>query len=334
MVALRDVYLCDKNMIKKGILCMSKPVQIIADIGGTNARFCYVQPNSTELLGVEIFPCSDFPFFVDAVLAYMDHGHVGKVDKMCLAVAGPVEKDWIDLPNNHWAFSREALQQQLGVAVTVINDFTAQVFSIDSLNAADLHWIGDARPKGNQVKAIIGPGTGLGVSAMLASGDIVPSEGGHVNYAPTSEHEAKILQALWTRFSRVSIERVLSGMGLSNLYWANARLDHQHRELPAPEVTAGAMAGDPFCVQAVEDFLAILGSVAGDMALILGANDGVYISGGIVPRLMTLLDEKHFRKRFEAKGRFKQICSKIPLAIVLAEHPGLQGCVAALRKGV
>jgi glucokinase len=313
---------------------MNKPVQIIADIGGTNARFAYVESGSDELLGIEIFPCSDFPFFVDAVRAYMGHGHVDEVDKMCLAIAGPVASDWIDLPNNHWAFSCEELQEKLGVAVTVINDFTAQVLSIDGLNESEIHWIGDARPKGNQAKAVIGPGTGLGVSAMLASGDIIPSEGGHANYAPTSDHEAAILKALWTRFSRVSIERVLSGMGLSNLYWANARLDNQHRELPAPEVTAGAFAGDAYCVQAVQDFISILGSVAGDMALILGANDGVYISGGIAPRLMQLLDEDSFRQRFEAKGRFKEICSEIPLSIILAEHPGLRGCVEALRKDI
>ena len=320
---------------------MNKSVQIVADIGGTNARFAYVESGSDELQGIEIFPCSDFPFFVDAVRAYMDHGraymdhgHVDNVDSMCLAIAGPVASDWIDLPNNHWAFSCEALQKDLGVTVTVINDFTAQVLSIDSLKDEEIHWIGDARPSGNQAKAVIGPGTGLGVAAMLASGDIIPSEGGHANYAPTSQHEASILHELWTRFSRVSIERVLSGMGLSNLYWANARLGNEHRELPAPEVTAGAMAGDMYCVRAVEDFLSILGSVAGDMALNFGANGGVYISGGIMPRLMSLLDEDSFRRRFEAKGRFKQICSEIPLAVVLAEHPGLRGCVQALRKDI
>ncbi len=313
---------------------MNKSVQIVADIGGTNARFAYVESSSDDLLGIEIFPCSEFPFFVDAVRAYMDHGHVDNVDSMCLAIAGPVASDWIDLPNNHWAFSCEELQKELGVTVTVINDFTAQVLGIDGLNDEEIYWIGDARPRGNQAKAVIGPGTGLGVAAMLASGDIISSEGGHANYAPTSAHEASILQALWTRFNRVSIERVLSGMGLSNLYWANARLGDEHRELPAPEVTAGAMAGDVYCVRAVQDFLSILGSVAGDMALNFGANDGVYVSGGIVPRLMDLLDEESFRQRFEAKGRFKEICSEIPLAVVLAEHPGLRGCVQALRKDI
>jgi len=313
---------------------MNKPVQIVADIGGTTARFAYVESDSNELLGIELFPCADFPFFIDAIRAYMDRGHVTQVDKICLAVAGPVESDLIDLPNNHWAFKRSELQTSLGIAVTIINDFSAQVLCIDGLTEPETHWIGAARPRGGQVKAVLGPGTGLGVSAMLTSGDILPSEGGHVAFAPLDDHEVALHKELRQRYERVSVERILSGMGLANLYWANCRLDGYDRELPAPEVTAGALAGDPYCQRAVEDFCAILGSVAGDVALMIGATDGVYISGGILPRLLDLLDEAVFRQRFDDKGRFTEICSKIPLAIVLAEYPGLRGCVEALRKGL
>jgi glucokinase len=146
------------------------------------------------------------------------------------------------------------------------------------------------------------------------------------------------LQALWRRYDRVSLERVLSGTGLSNLYWANCciewQVEGQERELMAPEVTAGAIAGDLLCQRAVNDFLAILGSVAGDVALMMGATGGVYISGGIVPRLLGLLRQDEFRQRFEDKGRYSEICSRIPLAIALAEHVGLRGCVVALRQGL
>lgn len=313
---------------------MNKPVQIVADIGGTNARFAYVESGSDELLGMEIFPCADFPFFVDAIRAYMDRGHVEQVEKICLAVAGPVESDLIDLPNNHWSFSRAELQATLGVSVTIINDFSAQVLCIDALSDSEVLWIGAARPEGGQVKAVLGPGTGLGVSAMLPGGDILPSEGGHVAFAPLNDHEASLQKELRQRYERVSVERVLSGMGLANLYWANSRLDGYDRELPAPEVTAGALAGDLYCQRAVEDFCAILGSVAGDVALMMGAVDGVYISGGILPRLLDIMDKKLFRERFDDKGRFRDICSEIPLAIVLAEQPGLRGCVEALKKGL
>jgi glucokinase len=313
---------------------MTDSVQIVADIGGTNARFAYVQAHDDELLGIEIFPCADFPFFVDAIRAYMERGHVESVDKICLAVAGPVESDLIDLPNNHWTFSRTELQSSLGVSVTIINDFSAQVLCIEGLTSSELQWIGGARPKGGQVKAVVGPGTGLGVSAMLPGGEIIPSEAGHVGFAPNDDHEADLLKVLWQRYERVSVERVLSGMGLANLYWANCMLDGHERELPAPDVTAGAHAGDPCCVRAVDDFFTILASVAGDVALMMGAVDGVYLSGGILPRLLDLLDEDLFRRRFDNKGRFTEICSEIPVAIVLAQHPGLSGCVAALRKGL
>ena len=312
---------------------MGPRIQIVADIGGTNARFAYVSGDNDQLLGVEVFPCADFAFLVDAVRTYMERGHVQRVDKVCLAVAGPVATDWIDLPNNHWAFSQHQLEESLHVTVEVINDFSAQVLSIDALDETELQWIGAPRPAGGGVKAVMGPGTGLGVSAMMASGEILPSEAGHVAFAPVDDHQADLLRVLWQRYRRVSVERVLSGMGLANLYWANCLLDGHERELPAPEVTAGAQAGDPYCLRAVTDFYAILASMAGDVALMMGAADGVYLSGGILPRILNLLDEELFRQHFQDKGRFMAFNTAVPLAIVRAEHPGLRGCVQALRNG-
>ena len=312
---------------------MGPRIQIVADIGGTNARFAYVSGDNDQLLGVEVFPCADFAFLVDAVRTYMERGHVQRVDKVCLAVAGPVATDWIDLPNNHWAFSQRQLEESLHVTVEVINDFSAQVLSIDALDETELQWIGAPRPAGGGVKAVMGPGTGLGVSAMMASGEILPSEAGHVAFAPVDDHQADLLRVLWQRYRRVSVERVLSGMGLANLYWANCLLDGHERELPAPEVTAGAQAGDQYCLRAVTDFYAILASMAGDVALMMGAADGVYLSGGILPRILNLLDEELFRQHFQDKGRFMAFNTAVPLAIVRAEHPGLRGCVQALRSG-
>lgn len=309
----------------------NKNIQIVADIGGTNARFAYVQADNDELLGIEIFPCADFAFLADAIRAYMEQGHVERVDHICLAVAGPVETDWIDLPNNHWAFSQGELAESLNIPVEVINDFSAQVLCINGLHDNELQWVGEPRPTGSGVKTIVGPGTGLGVSAMMASGDILPSEAGHVAFAPVDDHEADLLKVLWQRFHRVSVERVLSGPGLANLYWANCMLDGHERELPAPEVTAGSQAGDIYCQRAVADFYAILAAFAGDVAMMMGATDGVYLSGGILPRILDLLDEGEFRRRFEDKGRFAEFNAALPLAIVRAEHPGLRGCVQALQ---
>jgi glucokinase len=145
------------------------------------------------------------------------------------------------------------------------------------------------------------------------------------------QHQAELLQLLWHRFQRVSVERVLSGPGLANLYWANCQLHGQCRELAAPEVTAGAQAGDPHCQRAVDDFFAILSSFAGDVALMTGSTDGVYLSGGIVPRLLDFVDTQRFRQGFEAKGRLREFTQAIPLAIVRCDHPGLRGCARALH---
>lgn len=313
---------------------MNKPVQIVADIGGTNARFAYVHAGSDELQGIEVFPCAEFPFFIDAIRAYMAKSQFESVDRICLAVASPMEGDWVDLLNNHWAFSRSELQERLQVSLTIINDFSAQVLCVNGLDESELKWLGSARPSGDSVTAVVGPGTGLGVSAMMPGGSILPSEGGHVAFAPVDDHQLALLQQLWRRYERVSVERILSGAGLANLYWANTCLDNDERELIAPEVTSGAYAGDVHCVRAVNDFCSILASVSGDVALMMGATGGVYLSGGILPRLLELLDEQQFRATFEDKGRFSEILSKIPLAIILAKQPGLRGCVAALRLGI
>ncbi|MBB3047935.1 glucokinase [Litorivivens lipolytica] len=312
----------------------TQAIYIVADIGGTNARFAWVRADKRDLNGIEKFPCADFPLFVEAVRAYINRGHAESVAGICLAVAGPVEQDWIDLPNNHWAFSRRELEQQLGMPVTIINDFSAQVLSIAALREDALHWIGEPRPATDQpgVTAVLGPGTGLGVSGMMPSGEIIPSEGGHVGFAPTTRHQSQLLDVLWTRYERVSVERLLSGMGLANLYWANARLLGQEKELPAPEVTTGARAGDTLCVQAVKDFTDILGAVAGDTALAMGAYKGVYLSGGILPQMMDVIDVNDIRRSFEFKGRFSPLCAEIPLAIIVAEHPGLVGCAQALKS--
>ncbi len=306
---------------------------IVADIGGTNARFACVHVGRQDLQAIEKFPCADFPLFIDAVLAYM-HTLAAPVDGVCLAVAGPVEQDWIDLPNNHWAFSRCELEQQLSLPVTVINDFSAQVLSIAALADEELQWIGKPRPPREQggITAVLGPGTGLGVAAMMPGGDIIPSEGGHVGFAPTSAHQSQLLEQLWLRYERVSVERVLSGMGLANLYWANARLRGQDRKLSAPEVTAGARAGDDLCRQAVTDFSEILGAVAGDFALAMGSYQGVYLSGGMLPQMLDVIDVAAIRRSFEHKGRFQPLCAQVPLAIVLAENPGLLGCAQALVR--
>jgi glucokinase len=309
-------------------------IEIVADIGGTNARFAWLAEGSDVLQGISALLCADFTDPLAAIRHYLHQlDATRQVRSICLAVAGPIETDWIDLPNNHWAFSRSALEQALGCRLAVINDFSAQLLSVPGLAEHEVQWLGPARPQPGRVIAALGPGTGLGVAGLTVGGEIIPSEGGHLAFAPVDAHEVALLQQLWQHYPRVSVERILSGPGLAALHQANAALAGLASTLRAEAVTAGARQGDALCRQTIHDFIAILGSVAGEVAIALGARGGVWLAGGILPRLDGLYDQRLLRARFNAKGRFTQYCSDIPLALVRAEHTGLRGCVHALRHG-
>lgn len=310
-------------------------INIVADIGGTNARFAWVAEGDNTLQHVEHLACAGFPNIRDAIHSYIRQlAQKPHINGICLAVAGPVETDFIGLPNNHWEFSRSELQQDLGYPLKVINDFTAQLLGVLTLNDNELSWLGPPRPKANLVIAAVGPGTGLGVAGMTVGGEIIPSEGGHLAFAPVTPHEVDLLEILWEYYPRVSVERILSGSGLLALYRANAELTGNDVEHELPEdVTAAAFEGDPLCLDSVRDFIGILGSVAGEVAIALGARGGVYLCGGILPRLEGLYSPQLLRERFNDKGRFTGYCSDIPLALVNAKHNGLRGCVYALSHG-
>ncbi|MDX1504500.1 MAG: glucokinase [Spongiibacter sp.] len=308
--------------------------KLVADIGGTHARFAYFVGDQGPLQGLEKYRCDRFADLADALRTYMAQHQSLRFTRICLAVAGPVEQSDIRLPNSPWRVNPSMLSRELTIPVEVINDFSAQVLSIDGLGPDQFLWVGDVRPTTvrRYPLAVLGAGTGLGVAALTPDGYILPSEGGHVSFAPANGHQAQLLEQLWQRFPRVSAERLLSGMGLANLYWANCRLAGVQGELSAAEVTAGARAGDPHCLRAVADFSAVMGAVAGDAALTFGALDGVYLSGGILPQMLDILDIKALYRGFTAKGRFQAYCEKIPLAVVLAEEPGLIGCARALSR--
>lgn len=308
-------------------------IRLIADIGGTNARFAFVEAGSHSPQGIHNFLCDDYSCVDAAIRAYMEQQGITRIGGLCLAVAGPVHDGPIKLTNNSWVFDAAALQKTFAAPVKIINDFTAQALSIRALAPTELEWIGATHPeevtRSGTIKVVAGAGTGFGVAAILADGDILSSEGGHVAFAPADDHEIQLLSHLWARYRRVSIERVLSGEGLSNLYWANAKLRGLDQELAAPKITAGAAAGDELCLQAIADFYAILGSVVGDLAILFGANGGIYLTGGMLPKLWQFFDLKQFRERVENKGRFREFCASLPIALVRAEQPGLLGCAVA-----
>jgi glucokinase len=319
---------------------MSDPVRVdgrlrmVGDLGGTHARLAILEPSGV-LSRIEVLTCADYARVEDALAAYREKRAIRECAEVCLAVAGPVDRDRVDLPNNHWAFSRRELEAHLGAPLLVINDFTAQALSIDRLAPEELMWLGSPRPRSRGACGVLGPGTGLGVAIRTEEGEVIPSEGGHVGFAPASDHELDLLRILHRRFARVSFERILSGPGLENLYWANRILElggegGGEAGPSAPEIAALADGGDALALQSVRDFFGILATFAGDLALMAWAEAGIYLSGGVTRRLMRFLDVGRFRARFQDKGRFSHVCATIPVAWVRNEHPGLLGCAAAL----
>ena len=276
----------------------------------------------------------------DASLAWLDSvGLTGQVGRGAIAVASPIAGDRITLTNRDWSFSASRLKRSLGLdRLEIVNDFAAIALCIPSLTSRDVLRIGPGKKAAGAPVAILGPGTGLGVSLLVPAGKgwlPVATEGGHVSLPAADETDAAIIETLRRRFGHVSAERVLSGPGLADLYTVLAALEGRSVEERAPpEVMDAALNGsDPLAIAAVERFCAFLGTVAGDIALTAGARGGVYIAGGIVPRLGNALKRTPFRARFEAKGRFKTYLRDVPTYVITREQPAFGGLKNLLRSG-
>lgn len=307
---------------------------LVSDIGGTNARFALVREGSGQLINCREYQCSEFGNIDLAIEHYLAEVEPSSLSRICLAVPGPVDNDEINFVNNHWEFSQKALQHTLQKPLLCINDFDAQAYYVNQISEDELSWLNGNRPKGGGVKLVLGAGTGLGVSAILPTGELVPSEAGHITFAPANDHEMLVLKLLWSKYKRVSVERLLSGPGLENLYWANNCIENgdveaSNTEMSAPEIVAAARKGEPIARKTIEDFFNMFASVAGDLTIAMGAFDGVYLTGGVLPRLMDFFDQPKFMARFTAKGRFSNHCLQTPIALVIADQPGLKGCALA-----
>jgi glucokinase len=315
----------------------SENIMLVADIGGTNARFALhsdddFTPRNIINLKVDAYPTID-----DAIFDYLAQTGLSAVpQEVCLAMACPVSHDQIGLTNNAWSFSKSALRDHLNVSrLEVINDYSALAYAIPHLKADELHEVGQGKALSGHPLALLGPGTGLGVGGLVAfeaQPVALVTEGGHVEFAPTNELEMDILRFLWRTHEHVSVERLLSGMGLINLHQALAAIrDVKVEKLEPAQISQAALEeNDPLAKEVLNVFCAILGSVAGNVALTLGALGGVYITGGIIPRMLDFFVESEFRKRFEAKGRFASYMAVIPTYVVTAQQPGLIGAYAAL----
>lgn len=313
----------------------------VADIGGTHARFARVGRDGT--LGEAVtLRLREHAGLVEAVEHWLAGRPGPRPIRGALAVATPVDGDAVALTNAGWRFSLEAARRALGLSQLIaLNDFTALAWSLPGLQAHERRQVGGGVARDGRPIALIGPGTGLGVSGLVpASGRWVPlaGEGGHASFAPADAREAALLAQAWRTHPHVSFERLVSGIGLPLLLEAVAAVDG----LPRPEPWQGAaptpamileaalVAGDPLCRRVMTDFCAMLGTAAGNLALTLGAGGGVYVGGGLPPRLGRFFDDSPFRARFEAKGRFAGWLATVPTWVIVAEHPALAGAARAL----
>ena len=309
---------------------------LAGDVGATNARFGLVSPDGAILHSMS-FAVADFAAIGDAAQAYLAQRGALPMPRIgALAIAAPVTGDQIRMTNHPWSFSVIALRDRLGLEKLIaLNDFTAVALAVPRLSAADRVPVGGGAAVAGAPIAVLGPGSGLGASGLVPAGSgwaALTGEGGHVTMAPATERENAVLALMRRRFDHVSAERCLSGPGLVNLYNSLAALDR----VPAAPYTAAQItdpetgAADPLCHEATAMFCAMLGTVAGNLVLTLGAKGGVYIAGGIVPRLGARFVESEFRERLEAKGRMQAYLAAVPAYVVTHKLPAFLGCAAAL----
>ncbi|MEO5626093.1 MAG: glucokinase [Dokdonella sp.] len=314
---------------------------LLSDVGGTNVRFALAETTSEQpLLGESIrrYHVADFATFTDAAKAYLADS-AARPRRGVFGFAGQVRDGEVQVTNHAWSVSREHVRTELGLdQLHIVNDFAAMSLCVPLLVASDVRVIGaPSMPAPAAAKtarfAVIGPGTGLGVGALMMQ-DGRPSafetEGGHTSFAPRTEEDIEILRRLAARFGRVSNERLLCGSGLTNLHEA---LGEIHRidtgTLPPEEITRRAAANtDPACVRTLETFCALLGAVAGDFVLAFGAWDGVYLAGGLPPLILPWLERGGFRRRFQDKGRFEESLARVPTLAILHPDAGLLGAAA------
>jgi glucokinase len=316
--------------------------RLLADIGGTNARFALeLAPGKID--AIEVLACADYPTLAAALVAYLASPAVARTGAAAIrhgaiAIANPVIGDLVRMTNHHWEFSIEALRRETGFdTLLVVNDFTALARSLPQLSAEQKHQVGGGAAVAGTPLGLVGAGTGLGVSGLIPGQDgwtALLSEGGHVSFSPVNETEVAILRFAWKEFDHVSAERLLSGVGIELIYRALA--DHgdlPYEPLAAAEISRRALAGEcTLCDEVIEAFCCMLGTIAGNLAITLGAQGGIYIGGGIVPRLGERFDRSGFRARFEHKGRFANYLAQIPTFVITAQYPAFVGVSAILSE--
>ena len=316
------------------------PPRLLADIGGTYARFA-LETGPGQFDHVVSLRCADHADFHAAISAYLAALPDDHIEHAAVAIANPVAGDAVRMTNYHWQFSIEQMRQRLQFkTLVVVNDFTALAMALPRLQPHQRHQVGGGEIRPRSVVGLLGAGSGLGVSGLIPADDgwvALGTEGGHTSFSPHDERELVILRHAWRRYPHVSFERLLSGPGIELIHAALAESAGASGQAPvplrAPEITRRALDGsDPLCIETLDAFCAILGTAAANLAVTQGALGGIYIGGGIVPRLGDYFDRSPFRARFEDKGRFSGYCKGIPTFVITAENATFVGASAILSQ--
>jgi len=307
---------------------------LIADIGATNARFALATAEQPFFRQAQTLQCADFETVDQAIDTYLDSHQIKSLDGLCFAAAGPVIAQSVSFTNNHWNISSSELAHRYGSQnVHLLNDFESIAFSLPKLRQEDVLGIGgdwQVMNGDDYTLGVLGPGSGLGVTGLCRrSGKIFPliTEGGHSGFAPEDELQIQVLNFLRNKLGRVSNERLLSGPGLINIHEALCEIHgRENPSLNASDIAiAGVKGKGDIYQQSVDLFFQVLGQVAGDLALTLGANQGIFIAGGICQRYPDYLSKSQFRQGFESKGRHSELMKKIPSWLIKRRNPGLVG---------
>ena len=312
----------DRRAPQKGEGSISAKRVLLGDIGATNARFALLAHGTVSSL--TSFDVAKYAQFADAVTAFLQGQEHTDIAKAVFAVAGPVQGSRCVLTNSSWVVDVRDFNETFGLEARIVNDFEAVAYSLPSLASADVEGIGGGRAELAAPMAVLGPGSGLGVACLISGygkNFVISSEGGHATLASANEREGEIIKRLRYRFGHVSAERLISGQGLENIYQAIIEIDGLALEFQgAPQITKRALEKDcRVASEALRIFCAFLGSFAGNVALTFGARGGVYIAGGISPRIVSFLRQSEFRERFEAKGRLRPYLEAIPAYVIV--HP-------------
>lgn len=312
---------------------------LVADIGGTNARFALVTDPNEQPHHVKVLRCSYYPDLAAAGAAYLEYTeNLPRPRAACIAVAGPVGGDRFRLTNADWDFSVYDTRRSLGLHhLELINDFTALALALPRLPAEAFRPIGPARRVPGNPVAVIGPGTGLGVAGLVPSaGRWIPvdGEGGHVTLPVETDREAEVARALRSEHATLCAETILSGPGLLRLYRGLAAVNGHPAEPLTPEQVCerGRHGSDATCAETLRMFCALLGAFAGNVALTLGARGGVLLGGGVLPGLADVLATSEFRRRFEAKPTMAGYLSTIATELITAPTPALLGASTWLAE--